>query len=494
MPLPTVVIIGRPNVGKSSLLNRLAGRRISIVDPTAGVTRDRIEAEAELENPDAPAHPHRVRLVDTGGHGIIDTQNLTADVERQIARGLAEADLILFVIDAQAGVVALDQVVAEMLRKAVGGSGKRVVLVANKVDDRKFEPQAFEAMRLGFGEQVGVSAENGHNFHELRDAIRRNINFTRFDQLDAPRDEGVRVAVVGKRNAGKSTTVNAIAGEERVIVSEQEGTTRDSVDVRVEVDGHVFTLIDTAGLRKRKSVKGDVEYYATHRALRSIRRADVCLLLIDATVPVSQVDQQLAQEVLKHHRPAVVVVNKWDLAEGKVELKKDGDTAQDAYAAYLDKELQGLNFAPIAFTSAIDGKGMRELLALAQNLHEQANHRVGTGELNRAIEQLAQSHAPPSKRGKIGRIYYGTQVSVGPPTIVLFVNIPDLFDATYQRYVLNRLRDELPFSEVPIRLVIRGRAPGSAPGSSSGSSSAGRFAGGADDGDFDAGDEKFSDS
>lgn len=459
--LPTVVIVGRPNVGKSSLLNRLAGRRISIVDPTAGVTRDRIEAEAEIPNPDNGAHPHRVRLVDTGGHGIIDTQNLTVDVERQITRGLAEADLILFVIDAQDGVVALDQVVAEMLRKTTGSSGKKIVLVANKVDDRKFEPQAFEAMQLGFGEQVPVSAENGHNFHELHDAIRRNINFTKFDQQDEPRDEGIKVAVVGKRNAGKSTTVNAIAGEERVIVSEQEGTTRDSVDVRIEIEGNVFTMIDTAGLRKRKSVKGDIEYYATHRALRSVRRADVCLLLIDATVPVSQVDQQIAQEILKHERPAVIVVNKWDLAEGKVELKNPEDTAQSVYADYLDKELAGLNFAPIAFTSAIDGKGMRELLALSLNLHRQAHHRVGTGELNRAMELIAAGHAPPSKRGKIGRIYYATQADVNPPTIVMFVNIPDLFDGTYQRYVLNRLRDELPFSEVPIRLVIRGRSAAS---------------------------------
>jgi GTP-binding protein len=333
------------------------------------------------------------------------------------------------------------------------------VLVVNKVDDQTFEAQAYEAMRLGFGEPVMVSAENGYQFGALQDAIQRHINFTRFDAAEAPRDEGVKIALVGKRNAGKSTMVNAIAGAERVIVNEQEGTTRDSVDVRLVVESRVFTLIDTAGVRKRKSIKGDVEYYATHRALRSVRRANVCLLLIDATVPLSQVDRQLVNEILKHHRPTAIVVNKWDLAADKVELKDKDSTAQDVYAAYLDKELKGLSFAPITFTSALEGEGMRELLALSLNLYEQARHRVGTGDLNRAVEQIAAARQPPAKRGKQARIYYATQVGVDPPTIVLFVNQPELFDGPYQRYLLNRMRDDLPFSEVPIKLVVRGKEP-----------------------------------
>ncbi|MCC6681304.1 MAG: ribosome biogenesis GTPase Der [Phycisphaeraceae bacterium] len=456
MPLPCIVIVGRPNVGKSSLLNRLARRMISIVDPTAGVTRDRIETEFEIPDSDRAGHNFRGRLIDTGGHGIIDSQNLTDEVEQQIMLALREADLVLFVIDAQEGLVALDQDMAELLRRHCGD--KRIILVANKVDGEKFEAQSYEAMKLGFGEPVMVSAENGYHIQRLQDAIAAGIDWSNYD-ADAPAaDEGIKIALVGKRNAGKSTLVNALAGRQRVIVSEQEGTTRDSVDVRIEHNGHVFTLIDTAGLRKRKSIKGDIEYYAAHRALRSIRRADVCLFLIDAAVPVSQVDQQLAGEIVKHHRPVAIVVNKWDLAEGKVQIKQKDQTAQDVYADYLDKELAGLNFAPIAFTCALDGKHAHELLPLVLSLHDQARQRVSTGVLNRAVEQVTSLRPPASRGGRQARIYYATQVAVDPPTIVLFVNDPQLFDATYQRFLLNRLRDQLPFAETPIKLIIRARS------------------------------------
>jgi GTP-binding protein len=458
--LPKIVIVGRPNVGKSSLLNQLAKRTISIVDPTAGVTRDRIAAPIEIPDPDKLAEPYIAEAVDTGGYGVEDVQNLTADIERQIAMGIAEAHVVLFVVDAQSGVVPLDRKVADVLRSH--GLTKPVILVANKVDQERLEAQAYEVMQLGFGEPVLVSAQTRHGLSELYERIRQAVDFEALaasgQAETALPDQGVLLAIVGKRNAGKSTMVNALAGDQRVIVSEQEGTTRDSVDVRFEVqlnDGRmqVFTAIDTAGLRKRKSVKGDIEYYSMHRALRSVRRADVCVFVLDATVELSSVDRQLVNEVLRHHRPVVMVVNKWDLAKDK--------SSEEAYAEYLEKEMGQLNFAPIVFASAINAEGMRELLGIALSLYEQSRHRVQTSELNQAIETLMKERGPSAKGGRRAKIYYATQLDVNPPTLGLFVNHPDLFDNNYQRFLLNRLRDLLPFAEVPIKLLIRGknRAP-----------------------------------
>lgn len=442
------MIVGRPNVGKSSLLNLLARRRISIVDEMPGVTRDRISAVVELPATLETGEPITVEMIDTGGHGIIDVQDLTAEIERQIAVGIAESDLILFVVDAQSGVTPLDQQVAQLLRITAGDTP--IILVANKVDGQVHEPAAYEALRLGFGEPVMVSAANSYNKVALADAIVELLRSRDHQGIHAPSDGeegGVKLAIVGKRNAGKSTLVNALAGSERVIVSEKEGTTRDSVDVRFEMDDQVFTAIDTAGARKRKSIKQNVEYYSYHRALRSIRRADVVLLLIDAAVPVSQVDSQLSQEVLCHYKPCVIVVNKWDLAEQ--------DYTQEQYLEYLDKSLKGLAFAPIAFISADRGEGMGELVATASNLYTQAGHRVTTGELNRVAERVLAQRTPVSKVGKQPKVYYVTQSQTHPPTIAMFVNHPELFDAGYERFFINRLRDELPFSEVPIQLVIR---------------------------------------
>lgn len=446
MPLPKIAIVGRPNVGKSSLMNRLAGRKISIVDPTAGVTRDRISTLIEL--PIEGEESKKATLIDTGGYGIEDSQQLTAEVEQQIALGLADADLVLFVVDAQSGIVPLDKTVAQVLRTSAGD--KPIILVANKVDAGNIEPAAYDAMQLGFGEPVMISATTNYNIRELYRTLHERIDFDRYDtSVDHDDESGVLVAVVGKRNAGKSTLVNALAGEERVIVSEKEGTTRDSVDVRCVIDDKVFTLIDTAGVRKTKSLAGDIEYYSQHRSLRSVRRADVCLLLIDSSVPISQVDHQLVNEINKHYRPTVVVINKWDLAEK--------EHTQDEYVEYLDDALKGLAFAPIVFTSAKQGEGMAEAVALALNLYEQANHRMGTSELNRAIEEIAKERGPSSRSGKHARIYYATQTGVNPPTVVLFVNDADLFDRNYQQYLINRMRDTVAFSEVPIRLFIRGK-------------------------------------
>ncbi|MEM9416570.1 MAG: ribosome biogenesis GTPase Der [Planctomycetota bacterium] len=451
MPLPKIVIVGRPNVGKSSLLNRLAHRRISIVDPTAGVTRDRITTTVEIPAQKVGRPPHHATLIDTGGYGIKDSMDLTTDVEQQIANGLAEADLILFVVDAQSGLVTLDHTVANVLRTSAGSGKfrKPILLVANKVDADNLEPAAYNAMQLGFGEPVCVSANTNYGINDLYNKIHEHIDFTGYTEEDDEVDEGIKIALVGKRNAGKSTLVNALAGEERVIVSEQAGTTRDSVDIKLDLGGQNATLIDTAGVRKTKSLAGDIEYYSQHRSLRSVRRADVCLLLIDAAVPVSQVDHQLVNEIVKHHRPTVIVVNKWDVAEENY--------TQEQYVEYLDDSLKGLSFAPIVFISALKGEGMREAVAMALNLHEQAHHRMGTSELNRAIEEITAERGPSNKHGKHARIYYATQVEVAPPTIALFVNDTDLFNLNWQQYLVNRMRDRVAFSEVPIKLILRGK-------------------------------------
>ena len=449
MPLPKIVIVGRPNVGKSSIFNMLAGRRVSIVDATAGVTRDRISTVIALPDPTGGNDEHHIEMIDTGGHGVEDVDDLTIDIEQQIAHGIAAADLVLFVTDAQTGIVTLDENVAQLLRS---GGADQVMIVANKVDDESFEAGAQEAASLGFGVPVCVSATTKRNKNRLFEAIGSRIDFDKFDGEESDDDEtdpGMLLAIVGKRNAGKSTLVNALAGEQRVIVSEVEGTTRDSIDVRFEIEGKHFTAIDTAGVRKRKSIKGDIDYYSHHRALRSVRRADVCLLLIDSTVPISQVDKQLAGEILKHHKPVVVVVNKWDLAE-------ENHTV-DEYAEYLDGVLMGLSFAPIALLSALNSEGITDAIGMALNLYQQAGHRVPTGELNQVIEKIMAENTPTSKVGKHPKVFYVTQTDVYPPTITFFVNDPDMFDNTYQRFLLNRFRDELPFSEVPIKLNFRPR-------------------------------------
>lgn len=447
--LPKVAIVGRPNVGKSSLLNMLAGRRVSIVDPTAGVTRDRVTYELELPPAQKNGPPRFCEMVDTGGYGVYsgdDTLSpLTDDVERQISFAVDEAAMILFIIDAQTGITPLDEQVGQLLRERTGDLS-RVVLVANKVDDAKHEADALEATSLGFGEPVMVSATTGRGKFDVLELLTDRIDYT---NVIAPPKSEMLLAIVGKRNAGKSTLVNALAHSERVIVSELAGTTRDSVDVRFEVNGRSFTAIDTAGVRKRKSLEGDIEYYSLHRALRAIRRADVVMLLIDATVPVSQVDKKLSGEIVEHFKPCVVVVNKWDLVAEKLK--------PEDYVDYLADALRGLDYMPIAFISAKDNDGLTDAVETACELYEQAGQRIGTGKLNQFVQELLERRGPSTKLGTRAKIYYATMVAVHPPTIALFVNEPDMFDLTYQRYIINAFREEFPFAEVPIKLLVRRR-------------------------------------
>lgn len=437
MRLPTVAIVGRPNVGKSSLLNRLVGQRISIVDPTPGVTRDRISVPC-------PIGDGYVELVDTGGIGIVDHDDLTEHVEDQIAYGLAEATLLLFLVDAREGVTPLDRHVAERLRRLA----VPVMLVANKIDEVDMTAETAELNSLGFGEPIAISAHHGLGIDRLTDAMARMLG-----ELPSSPPEAalMKLAIVGKRNAGKSTFINALAGEERVIVSETPGTTRDSVDVTVESDGRKFMLIDTAGVRKRRQiVQNDIEFYGYHRALRSIRRADVVALMIDASVPVSKVDKDLSRDIVNEFKPVVLVVNKWDLARNKA--------AGDDYAEYFTKVMPELSYAPICLTSATTGMNVHETIRMAEQLFEQSRTRVTTAKLNTVIAEITAKRGPSHKSGtRPPKILYVSQITTCPPTIVCFVNDVRSFDRGYQRFLVNQLRLHLPYSEVPIRVMFRSR-------------------------------------
>jgi len=442
MALPLVAIVGRPNVGKSSLFNALAGLRASIVESTPGVTRDRVSHVLDIDD-------HWFELVDTGGYGIVDRDDLGEHVERQIRFAISAAHLILFVVDARDGLTPLDQEIADMLR----ADTERVRVIANKVDDEHLGYGAGEFAQFGYGAPLCVSAVTGFGRNELLELVKETVASV---AGTIPEQPVLKLALVGKRNAGKSTFLNALAGEERVIVSEIPGTTRDSIDVRIEKDGHTLLAIDTAGMRKRRKFADDVEYYAFTRATNAITRADIALFLIDATVPIGQVDKHLSKLIGESFKPCIFVVNKWDLVKGRASVDDFGD--------YLTKALPHVSFAPLAFTSANTGRNVAATIDLATELAKQARTRVGTGKLNQALQTAVARQQPKAHRGRRRpKVYYATQVSTNPPTIVVFVNNAKLISRTYERYLLNRFREHLPFDEVPIRLLFRSRRTAEAP-------------------------------
>jgi len=441
MSVPKVAIVGRPNVGKSSLFNWLAGRFISVVDPTAGVTRDRVEYLIHEGG-------RYVELIDTGGMGIEDVDDLTEQIEEQIQIAVDQADLLLFVVDAQNGVVPLDVDVAERLRRIT----KPKLLVVNKCDSTRTDAEVHEFRRLSDAPLVVTSVKANRNRDELLAAILERLPPASEQEAaeggELAAEPELKLAIVGRRNVGKSTFINALAESERVIVSEIPGTTRDSVDIHFDVDGKKILAIDTPGVRKRKSLASDVEFYGLMRAKRSIRRADVVLMFFDARETISRVDCQLVDEIAKNYKPCIFVLNKWDLAT---------DMSTEAWSEYLLQTFGTMRYVPVALLTAKDGRNVRKLVNLAQNLFKQSRIRVPTAKVNRVVRAAILANQPPLRKNRRAKLYYATQVSTEPPTIVMKCNDPALFDERWKRYLLGVLHDELPYPEVPIRLYFRQR-------------------------------------
>jgi len=440
MALPQVSIIGRPNVGKSSIFNWLAGRRLAIVDDMAGVTRDRMTFMLEEDG-------RYFEIVDTGGIGINDVDHLDEEIEAQIEIGIQGADLLMFVVDVRDGKVALDEKVTRRLR----GLDKPILIVANKCDGDNWELEANDFFSLGFGKPVCCSAKNNRHKKDLVAEIMKQLpTQEEVDKRETRRPE-MKFALVGRRNVGKSTFVNSLVQSERMIVSEVAGTTRDSVDVRFELDGKTMVAIDTPGLRRGKSVRTDIDWYGTHRAHRTIRHADVILMMFDCSKRISKVDRQLCSYIEAAYKPVIFVVNKWDLmAEHMV---------TERWADYIHDNFSTLWNAPIAFVTGQTGQNCKRLMNHAQMLFKQSRARVGTPKLNRIVKEALIKHPPPmASNKKRPKIYYAAQIGIEPPTIMLKCNNPDAFSKTYRRYLLGVLRDSLEFGEVPIRMVLEKRS------------------------------------
>jgi GTP-binding protein len=442
MAVPKVVIVGRPNVGKSSLFNWLAGLRLAIVEDQPGVTRDRVDYLS--------SHNDRYfELVDTGGIGIQDKDNLTQHIEEQITTAIESAAVILLVVDTRAGLVPLDEEVARRLRSV----NVPILCLANKADHNKLDEQANDFYRLGRGKIISVSTKQNRNRSLLLNMIVERLPEECAEDTEAAEDEPtMKVAIVGRRNVGKSTFVNTLSQAERMIVSEIPGTTRDSVDVRFELDGKAFIAIDTPGLRRPSSRGASIDFYGTHRAQRSIRRADVVMLFLDATQRVSKLDKQLCDYIAQQYKPCIFVVNKWDLLAGSMPTEK--------WVQYLYDNFRTMRFAPIAFITGQTGKNMKALLNHGQMLFKQSRLRISTGPLNRLLRAAIQRSQPPLHKNRRPKIYFATQVGVQPPTIVLFCNNPQSISRPYQRYLLGAVRDQLNFEEVPIKLYLRRRQSG----------------------------------
>ncbi len=474
--LPVVTIVGRPNVGKSSLFNRLIGRKVAIIDDTPGVTRDRIVQEANLDD-------HKVILVDTGG---VDTsgEGFAKETTEQAKRAMEEADIIVFVVDGKEGITPLDEEVGRILRKWK----KPVIVAVNKVDEPFMEDMVYDFYRLGFDEVIPISTIHKIGIptltekilaylpSDLKETARKEFEkeekrkkaekliteeaSTELDQLadsleagkeyelEEEEKEPIKVAIVGRPNMGKSTLLNALVGEERAIVSDVSGTTRDAVDSYVKIGDDEFLFIDTAGIRRRGKIK-DIEYYSYLRALDAIDRADVVVLLIDAVEGPTDRDAKIAGIALEKFKPVVLAVNKIDLLQSE----KDWERLHRE----LDLNFDFMPFAPRVFISAKEKKGLKELLKQVKDLYKQYTKKVRTGEFNRALRELMEIHQPPVYKNKIVKIYYGTQVKTKPPTFLLFSNYPEGIPKSFRRFLENRLREKFGFNKIPIRIVFKKR-------------------------------------
>ncbi len=432
MSKPLVAIVGRPNVGKSTFFNKVAGRKISITEDKPGVTRDRLYADAEWRG-------RAFSMVDTGGIELKSQDTMWREIKKQAEVAIDTAHVILFFVDGKEGLTASDYDVADMLRR----SKKSVILVVNKIDDYS-EDKLFEFYSLGLGEPYAVSSEHGTGLGDLLDEV---VSY--FEKIPAEDDNSIKIAVVGKPNAGKSSLVNRLLGFDRSIVTDIAGTTRDAIDTRFTApDGGEYTIIDTAGIRKKSRVEDDIEYYSVMRAFDAVRRADVCILVVDSTEGLTEQDTKIIGYVHEQGKPSVVVMNKWDLIE------KDTNTINE-FQKKLKEDLKFMDYFRSLYVSAKTGQRTDKILAAVKEVYANSKRRIQTGVLNDVISSAVRANEPPSYNGRRLKIYYSTQVAEAPPVFAIFVNDGRLLHFSYERFLENTLRSAFDFSGTPIKIVTR---------------------------------------
>lgn len=431
MANPLIAIVGRPNVGKSTFFNKVVGRKVSITEDRPGVTRDRLHADAEWQG-------RKFTVVDTGGIELKSQDNMWQHIARQAEIAIETADVILFFTDGKEGLTSSDYDVAEKLRR----SKKPVVLVVNKIDDYSQE-KLFDFYALGLGEPFAVSAEHSQGIGDVLDEALSYLG-----EGENTEDDSLKIAIVGKPNAGKSSLVNRLLGSERSIVTSVAGTTRDAVDTRLEKNGRSYTIIDTAGIRRKRSVEDDVEYYSVLRAFDAVRRADVCVLVVDASEGITEQDTKIIGYVHEQGKPSVIAMNKWDLVE------KDTNTI-NRFEEKLSEDLKFMSYFKSVYISAKTGQRAEKILEIADMVYANSTRRVSIGELNDLIMDAVRVNEPPSYNGRRLRIFYTTQANAVPPTFVFFVNDETLMHFSYERYLENVIRKAYDFTGTPIRLVLR---------------------------------------
>lgn len=434
---PIVAIVGRPNVGKSTLFNKIGRKRLSIVDDMPGVTRDRIYMDANWLN-------HEFTMIDTGGIEFDESNHMLASMRQQAQIAMKEADVILFLVDGRAGLTAQDEEVAHVLRR----TKKPIVLGVNKIDSPQREVDIYDFYNLGLGDPIPLSASNLMNIGDLLDAVVASFPENMEDEHD---DDEIRIAVIGRPNVGKSSIVNKILGEERVIVSDVPGTTRDAIDTHFMENGIKYTLIDTAGMRRRGKVEEPVERYSVIRSLRAIDRSDVVLLMINAAEGITEQDKKIAGYAHESGRGVVIVVNKWDIYPEK------DDRSTLRFTEDLRDEIGFLQYAPVLYASALTGQRVSRVTALVKYVAEQQSMRIKTSVLNELIRDAISVNPPPMHRGRQLKILFMTQVDIRPPKFILFVNDPELMHFSYLRFIENKLREHFGFEGTPLRLIVRKR-------------------------------------
>lgn len=435
MKKPLVAVVGRPNVGKSTFFNKICGKRISIVDNTPGVTRDRIYADAEWCG-------YHFTLVDTGGLDVKSTDHFQTHIRNQASIAMDLADVILFMVDGRDGITPADHEVSEILRR----QSKKVILVVNKLDNFEVE-KSYDFYELGLGEPFPISCEQSKGLGEVLDAIVECFK----EKAPETNENRLKIAVVGRPNAGKSSIVNAMLGEERVVVSDIAGTTRDAIDTPFTFNGKQYTLIDTAGMRRERSIEqSSVESYSVIRALEAIKRADLVLIVFDASEDITEQDVRIAGYVHEEGKPSIIVMNKWDLVE------KDGKT-MNAYQTMLSEKLSFMSYFKPLYLSALTKKRMGTIMPSVDEVFEHASRRITTGTLNEIIQQATLTNEPPYRNGRRLKLYFATQAETNPPTFVLFVNDASLMHFSYLRFLENRLRVAIDFSGTPVRFVLKNK-------------------------------------